>query len=70
MKVSESFLLLKNQTAQQILSLEDAAVLAKICAILNPTPQYILDGIDRGLVDLAAGRHLSADEFLQEVKEL
>ena len=72
MEASANFLALKNEVAQLILSLQDEMVLEKVRAWLleNPTSQQKLDGIERGLDELKAGKVVRSEVFLKEVAEL
>jgi hypothetical protein len=71
MKVADSFLSLKLETLQIIMALQDSAKLQRIRAVLEetePTPQYLLDRIDRGRAESKAGLCTPAEGFLEGMK--
>lgn len=71
MKGLESFLQLKNETAQMVLALQDPVRLERVRMVLEanePTPQPILDAIKRGQADVKAGLVTPSEEFLEEME--
>ena len=80
MKVSESFLELKNETAQIILALQDEAILARVREILenaagadggwyDSLDEEDRTSVDRANADIAAGRVHSHQEVKSELKK-
>jgi hypothetical protein len=73
MKATDAFISLKLETMQLIIALQDPAKLEKIRAILNesePTPQAILDRIDRAREESKADLGTPLEEYLEEIKDL
>jgi hypothetical protein len=71
MKVSASFLQKKNETAQMVLALQDPDRLERVRKALTavePTPQVILDRIDRGRAESKAGLCTPVEDFLEEME--
>ena len=72
MKVTEeSFLVLKLDTLQRVMEVQDEATLQKVMAVLldeEPTPQYLLDLIKRGQAESKAGLCRPVEELLEEMK--
>ena len=72
MKVTEeSFLVLKLDTLQRVMEVQDKATLQKVMAVLldvEPTPKHLLDLIDRGRAESAAGLCRPVEELLEEMK--
>jgi hypothetical protein len=62
---------MKLELMQGILALQDMSKLQRIKAVLEqdePTPQHLLDLIDRGLEESKAGQGRPVEEFLEEIK--
>ena len=62
---------MKLELMQGILALQDMSKLQRIKAVLEqdePTPQHLLDLIDRGLEESKAGQERPIEEFLEEIK--
>lgn len=73
MEVADSFLALKIEILQLILALQDSVKLQRVHAVLGetePTPQYLLDRIDRGRAESKAGLGTPLEEYLEEIKNL
>ncbi len=73
MKVAENFLTQKLETLQILMALQDPAKLQRVRAVLEetePTPQVLLDRIDRGRAESKAGLGMPLEEFLEEIKDL
>jgi hypothetical protein len=71
MKAAENFYQLKNETAQRVLAIEDPARLERVRKALEadePTPQAILDAIQRGQEESKAGLGTPVEEFLEEME--
>jgi hypothetical protein len=73
MKVSENFLTQKLEALQILMALQDPAKLQRVRAVLEetePTPQVLLDRIDRGRAESKAGLGTPLEDFLEEIKDL
>lgn len=71
MKVADNFLALKLETLELIMSLQDTAKLQRVRAVLvesEPTPQHLLDRIDRGRAESKAGLCTPIEDFQEEME--
>lgn len=73
MNSADNFLALKLDTLQSIMALQDLAKLQRVRAVLEeaePTPQFLLDRIDRARAESKAGLGTPLEEYLEEIKDL